>query len=192
MQYTPYADLAFNSVEHIVGDVEGGWLVRYMHANGASMFLVVSIPSGICSVPRSCTAFMGYTRLASAKPVVGETIVPRLWSCFSVDNATLNRFVGLHHLPHFLLLGASLLHPAALHQHGSNNAMGVQSKMDKIASHPCFYVKDLVGQLLLSFFFFHFWFYATNVLGHSANYIPANSIVPEWNFLSINDKSREV
>ncbi|KAG5610784.1 hypothetical protein H5410_022065, partial [Solanum commersonii] len=35
MHYTPHVDLAFNSVEHIMRDVEGGWLLRYMHANGA-------------------------------------------------------------------------------------------------------------------------------------------------------------
>nr|UQV94673.1 cytochrome B ubiquinol-cytochrome C reductase subunit [Haplopteris ensiformis]UQV94709.1 cytochrome B ubiquinol-cytochrome Creductasesubunit [Haplopteris ensiformis]UQV94728.1 cytochrome B ubiquinol-cytochrome Creductasesubunit [Haplopteris ensiformis] len=38
MHYTPHVNLAFNSVEHIMRDVKGGWLLRYMHANGASMF----------------------------------------------------------------------------------------------------------------------------------------------------------
>ncbi|KAK2649204.1 hypothetical protein Ddye_016693 [Dipteronia dyeriana] len=41
MHYTPHVDLAFNSVEHVMRDVEGGWLLRYMHDNGASMFLIV-------------------------------------------------------------------------------------------------------------------------------------------------------
>ncbi len=41
MHYTPHVDLAFMSVEHIMRDVEGGWLLRYMHANGASMFFIV-------------------------------------------------------------------------------------------------------------------------------------------------------
>ncbi|KAL8143011.1 hypothetical protein V2J09_016043 [Rumex salicifolius] len=41
MHYTPHVDLAFNSVEHVMRDVEGGWLLRYMHANGASMLLIV-------------------------------------------------------------------------------------------------------------------------------------------------------
>jgi ubiquinol-cytochrome c reductase cytochrome b subunit len=31
MHYTPHVDLAFLSVEHIMRDVEGGWLLRYMH-----------------------------------------------------------------------------------------------------------------------------------------------------------------
>ncbi len=35
------ADGAFNSVEHIMRDVNGGWFLRYAHANGASMFFIV-------------------------------------------------------------------------------------------------------------------------------------------------------
>ena len=38
MHYTPHVDEAFASVEHIMRDVNGGWLLRYMHANGASLF----------------------------------------------------------------------------------------------------------------------------------------------------------
>ena len=42
MHYTPHVDLAFVSVEHIMRDVNE-WLsfLRYMHANGASMFFIV-------------------------------------------------------------------------------------------------------------------------------------------------------
>ncbi len=40
MHYTPHADLAFASVEHIMRDVNYGWLLRYVHANGASMFFL--------------------------------------------------------------------------------------------------------------------------------------------------------
>ena len=41
MQYTPSADAAFASVEYIMRDVDWGWLIRYMHSTGASMFFVV-------------------------------------------------------------------------------------------------------------------------------------------------------
>jgi ubiquinol-cytochrome c reductase cytochrome b subunit len=41
MHYIPHADLAFLSVEHIMRDVNNGWLLRYVHANGASMFFLV-------------------------------------------------------------------------------------------------------------------------------------------------------
>src|SRR6202040_3421559 len=40
MHYTPHVDHAFNSVEHIMRDVNYGWLLRYMHSNGASMFFL--------------------------------------------------------------------------------------------------------------------------------------------------------
>ncbi|KAI3837075.1 hypothetical protein MKW98_005408 [Papaver atlanticum] len=181
MHYTPHIDLDFNSVEHIMRDVEGGWLLRYMHANGASMFFIVvylhvfrGLYYASYSSPREfvrcigvvifllmiLTAFIGYvlpwgqmsfwgatviTSLASAIPIVGDTIVTCLWGGFSVDNATLNRFFSLHYLLPFILVGASVLHLAALHQYGSNNPLGVHAEMDKIAFYPYFYVKDLVG-----------------------------------------------
>jgi ubiquinol-cytochrome c reductase cytochrome b/c1 subunit len=40
MHYTPQVDMAFNSVETIMRDVNYGWLLRYVHANGASMFFL--------------------------------------------------------------------------------------------------------------------------------------------------------
>ncbi|XP_019435052.1 PREDICTED: uncharacterized protein LOC109341570 [Lupinus angustifolius] len=234
MHYTPHVDLAFNSVEHVMRDVEGGWLLRYMHANGASMFLIVvhlhifrGLYHASYSSPREfvrclgvlifllmiVTAFTGYvppwgqmsfwgatviTSLASAIPVVGDTIVTWLWGGFSVDNATLNRFFSLHHLLPFILVGASLLHLAALHQYGSNNPLGVHSEMDHISFYPYFYVKDLVGWVAFAIFFSIWIFYAPNVLGHPDNYIPANPmptpphIVPEWYFLPIHAILRSI
>ena len=41
MHYTANIDLAFSSVEYIMRDVNNGWLIRYIHANGASMFFIV-------------------------------------------------------------------------------------------------------------------------------------------------------
>lgn len=41
MHYVPHADLAFLSVEHIMRDVNNGWLLRYVHANGASFFFLI-------------------------------------------------------------------------------------------------------------------------------------------------------
>jgi len=38
MNYTPQVDLAFRSVEHIMRNVNGGYMIRYIHANGASLF----------------------------------------------------------------------------------------------------------------------------------------------------------
>jgi quinol-cytochrome oxidoreductase complex cytochrome b subunit len=41
MHYAPNVSLAFLSVEHIMRDVNYGWLLRYTHANGASMFFII-------------------------------------------------------------------------------------------------------------------------------------------------------
>ncbi|MFP4560759.1 MAG: cytochrome b [Thiohalorhabdus sp.] len=41
MHYKPDAELAFASVEHIMRDVNYGWLIRYMHSTGASAFFIV-------------------------------------------------------------------------------------------------------------------------------------------------------
>ena len=41
MHYVPEFNLAFLSIEHIMRDVQYGWLLRYIHANGASMFFIV-------------------------------------------------------------------------------------------------------------------------------------------------------
>ena len=227
MHYTPHVDLAFLSVEHIMRDVTGGWLLRYMHANGASMFFIVvylhlfrGLYYSSYVSPRELvwclgvvllllmiiTAFIGYvlpwgqmsfwgatviTSLASAIPVVGDSIVTWLWGGFSVDNATLNRFFSLHYLLPFLIAGVTILHLAALHQYGSNNPLGVNALIDKISFYPYFYVKDLVGWIAFALFFSLFLFYAPNVLGHPDNYIPANPmstpahIVPEWYFLPV-------
>jgi quinol-cytochrome oxidoreductase complex cytochrome b subunit len=40
MHYQAHVDFAFNSVEHIMRDVNSGWVVRYVHANTASFFFI--------------------------------------------------------------------------------------------------------------------------------------------------------
>jgi quinol-cytochrome oxidoreductase complex cytochrome b subunit len=42
MHYTAHVDHAFNSIEHIMRDVNYGWLLRYLHANGGSMFFLAA------------------------------------------------------------------------------------------------------------------------------------------------------
>ena len=43
MHYVANVDLAFASVEHIMRDVNNGWLMRYLHSNGASFFFFLYI-----------------------------------------------------------------------------------------------------------------------------------------------------
>lgn len=227
MHYSSHASLAFDSVENIMRNVNFGWLLRYAHAVGASMFFTVvyihifrGLYFGSYKAPREilwwlgivilllmmATAFMGYvlpwgqmsfwgatviTNLFSAIPVVGESIVHWLWGGFSVDNPTLNRFFALHFLLPFVIVGVVILHIWALHQHGSNNPLGIDVKtpQDTIPFHPYYTVKDCLGFGVFFIIFSWFLFFSPNSLGHPDNYIPANPmvtpahIVPEWYFL---------
>ncbi len=47
MQYTPHTGLAFDSVERIMRDVNFGWLLRYLHANGATFFFIARLHSHV-------------------------------------------------------------------------------------------------------------------------------------------------
>lgn len=193
MFYTPHIDLAFSSVEYIMREVHNGWLIRYLHANGASMFFIVvyiHIFRGLyynsyvkpraelwCSgvmifLLMMGTAFMGYvlpwgqmsfwgvtviTNLVTAVPFVGTPIVEWLWGGFSVNNATLNRFFSLHYLFPFIIVGSVLLHIALLHKDGSNNPLGVESKINRVPFFPYFYVKDLFSVFFFWGFIFSFF-----------------------------------
>jgi len=129
------------------------------------------------------------TNLFSAVPLAGHLIVEWLWGGFSVSNATLNRFYSLHYLMPFVIVGLVASHLALLHAEGSNNPLGINSNVELIPFYPYFYVKDLFSFLILVSLFSFFVFFMPNLLGHSDNYIPANSlstpahIVPEWYFL---------
>jgi ubiquinol-cytochrome c reductase cytochrome b subunit len=131
------------------------------------------------------------TNLFSAIPVVGNAIVTWLWGGFSVDNPTLNRFFSLHYLLPFVIVGVVMLHLIALHQHGSNNPLGIDRKgpQDSIPFHPYYTVKDMFGLAVFLIIFAVFVFYLPNALGDPLNYLPANplqkpsEIVPEWYFL---------
>jgi quinol-cytochrome oxidoreductase complex cytochrome b subunit len=64
-----------------------------------------------------------------------------------------------------------------LHEHGSNNPLGINAIYDRIPFYPYFYVKDLFGFLIFILIFSIFVVYAPNYLGHPDNYIEANPLV---------------
>lgn len=101
MHYTPHVDLAFNSVEHIMRDVNYGWLIRYTHANGASFFFIVvyihifrGLYYGSYIAPKQAlwcsgvvifilmmaTAFMGYVLPWGQMSFWGATVITNLFS----------------------------------------------------------------------------------------------------------------
>ena len=66
MHYTPHVDLAFASIEHIMRDVNGGHMIRYLHMNGASLFFVAvyihmfrGLYYGSYKAPREITWIIG-------------------------------------------------------------------------------------------------------------------------------------
>ncbi|QDG76444.1 cytochrome b/b6 [Labrenzia sp. PHM005] len=101
MHYTPSTGAAFDSVEHIMRDVNFGWLLRYLHANGASMFFIAvyihifrGLYYGSYKAPREiswilgviiflimmATAFMGYVLPWGQMSFWGATVITNLFS----------------------------------------------------------------------------------------------------------------
>ena len=101
MQYTPHVDFAFDSVERIMRDVNWGWLMRYIHMNGASFFFIVTyihifrgLYYGSYKYPREllwmlgvvilllmmATAFMGYVLPWGQMSFWGATVITNLFS----------------------------------------------------------------------------------------------------------------
>ena len=105
MHYTPHVDLAFLSVEHIMRDVNNGWLLRYIHANGASMFFIcvyIHIGRGLYygsyAEPRQLlwligiiifilmmgTAFLGYVLVWGQMSFWAATVITNFFTAFPI------------------------------------------------------------------------------------------------------------
>ena len=105
MHYTPHVDHAFNSVEHIMRNVNYGWLIRYIHANGASMFFLAvyihifrGLYYGSYKAPREvlwilgviiyllmmAAAFMGYVLPWGQMSLWGATVITNLFGAVPV------------------------------------------------------------------------------------------------------------
>jgi quinol-cytochrome oxidoreductase complex cytochrome b subunit len=101
MHYTPHTTMAFDSVEHIMRDVNYGWLLRYIHSNGGSMFFIVvyihifrGLYYGSYKAPREllwmlgvvilllmmATAFMGYVLPWGQMSFWGAKVITNLFS----------------------------------------------------------------------------------------------------------------
>ena len=101
MHYAPNTALAFDSVEHIMRDVNSGWLMRYLHANGASFFFIAvylhifrGLYYGSYKAPREllwilgviiyllmmATAFMGYVLPWGQMSFWGATVITGFFS----------------------------------------------------------------------------------------------------------------
>lgn len=114
MHYTPDVDLAFVSVEHIMRDVNYGWLIRYLHANTASFFFIFvylhigrNLYYGSYKSPRvlpysigviililmMATAFLGYVLPYGQMSLWGELDCP---TCNQFSSCIIGSFVFIH------------------------------------------------------------------------------------------------
>ena len=109
MHYTPSVEGAFASIEHIMRDVNYGWLIRYVHMNGASFFFIVvyihifrGLYYGSYKSPREvlwwlgliilllmmATAFMGYVLPWGQMSFWGATVITNLFSAIPIIGTT--------------------------------------------------------------------------------------------------------
>ncbi len=110
MHYVPDATKAFDSVEHIMRNVNYGWMLRYMHANGASMFFIAvylhifrNLYYGSYKAPREilyilgviifllmmATAFMGYVLPWGQMSFWGATVITNILAAVPVIGDTI-------------------------------------------------------------------------------------------------------
>lgn len=116
MHYVPTITDAFDSVEHIIRDVNNGWVIRYVHANGASAFFIVvyihtfrGIYYGSFTYPRESvwivgaiilflmivTAFLGYVLPWGQMSLWGATVITNLVSAVpKIGNELVNWLWG--------------------------------------------------------------------------------------------------
>jgi quinol-cytochrome oxidoreductase complex cytochrome b subunit len=114
MHYVADAGQAFNSVEHIMRDVNYGWLLRYTHANGASMFFLAvylhmgrNLYYGSYKAPREvlwmigvtiyllmmATAFLGYTLPWGQMSFWGATVITNLLGAFPLVGPAITQWL---------------------------------------------------------------------------------------------------
>jgi quinol-cytochrome oxidoreductase complex cytochrome b subunit len=114
MQYTPHASLAFDSVERIMRDVDYGWMLRYAHMNGASMFFALlyihmfrGLYYGSYKQPRELlwilgviililaimTAFMGYVLPWGQMSYWAATVITNLFSAIPLVGQSIVTFL---------------------------------------------------------------------------------------------------
>ncbi len=132
MHYTPHTDMAFDSVERIMRDVNYGWLLRYMHSNGAAFFFIIvyihilrGMYYGSYKYPRElnwilgvfiyllmmATSFLGYVLPWGQMSYWGATVITNLFSAIPVIGEGLKTWI----LGDYTLGNATLNRFFALH-----------------------------------------------------------------------------
>src|SRR5918994_2110191 len=202
MHYTPHVDFAFRSVESIMRDVNYGWLLRYVHANGASMFFAAAyihmfrgMYYGSYKDPREVlwilgvillllmivTGFMGYVLPWGQMSFWAATVITNLFSAIPVVGEAVVTWlwggyaVGNPTLNRFYSLHY-LLPFIIVGVVIQNNPAGIEptTRKDTVPFSPHATAKDMFFLAVFCVVFAWFVFYIPNYLGHPDNYIPAN------------------
>jgi len=114
MHYVPSATMAFGSVDHIMRDVDYGWLMRYLHSNGASFFFFAvyihifrGLYYGSYKAPREvlwilgviiyllmmATAFMGYVLPWGMMSFAGATVITNLFTAIPLVGVSVSHWL---------------------------------------------------------------------------------------------------
>jgi ubiquinol-cytochrome c reductase cytochrome b/c1 subunit len=114
MHYVPSATMAFGSVEHIMRDVDYGWMIRYLHSNGASFFFFAvymhifrGLYYGSYKAPREvlwilgviiyllmmATAFMGYVLPWGMMSFAGATVITNLFTAIPLVGVAISHWL---------------------------------------------------------------------------------------------------
>src|ERR1700686_4363396 len=205
MHYKPSSAEAFASIEYIMRDVDGGWLIRYLHSTGASAFFIVvylhmfrALLYGSHRKPREllwifgclifvllmAEAFMGYVLPWGNMSYWGATVIVSLFGSLPYIGGALVDWIR----GDYYIADATLNRFFALHEVGSNNPDGIEIKkykdaqghpLDGIPFHPYYTVKDLFGVAGFLLLFCGVVFFAPTFGGlflEAPNFEPANPL----------------
>jgi ubiquinol-cytochrome c reductase cytochrome b subunit len=210
MFYKPGELTSFGSVEYIMREVSWGWLIRYLHSTGASVFFIVvylhmfrSLLYGSYKAPRELLWLIGMlVYLALMAEAFFGYVLP--WGNMSFWGAQVivNLFGTIPGIGPGLVLWIRgvMLHLVALRRTGSNNPDGIEIKervgpdghpLDGVPFHPYYTVKDIFGIGVMFVLLAIVVFFVPSFGGlflEAPNFEPANPmstpehIAPVWYF----------
>nr|YP_009118065.1 apocytochrome b [Paracercomonas marina]AJF22835.1 apocytochrome b [Paracercomonas marina] len=204
--YTPHVTLAFTSVEHIMRDVNDGWLFRYYHSNGASIFFLcvyLHINQNFSSdaddllwlsglalyLAIMAAAFMGYILPWGQMSFWGATVITNLFAAIPMVGQDIaqwlwggfsvdNPTLNRFFSFHYML---PFIIAALVILHLSLLHLDESSNEDDeyVEFYYYYFIKDLFAFFLLMIIFAYLVFFNPNYLSHPDNYIMASiSVTP--------------
>jgi quinol-cytochrome oxidoreductase complex cytochrome b subunit len=205
--YTPQVALAFTSVEHIMRDVNDGWLFRYYHSNGASIFFLciylhidnnseaeaedmLWISGLALYLAIMATAFMGYMLPWGQMSFWGATVITNLFAALPMIGGDIAQWlwggfsVDNPTLNRFFsfhyLLPFIILALVILHLSLLHLDESSNDDDEYVEFYYYYFIKDLFAFFVLLIFFSYLVFFNPDLLSHPDNYIPAiMSVTPE-------------